>query len=176
MIQLRDYQQDLVDGVQAALGDEQARIMMQLPTGGGKTVIAGALLNAWLKGGRKAVWLTHRRELVRQTWELPDDANVETCYKWDTSARGYVEFVDCTSAQIAGTTSIPIGASATKAKTWPTLRAPAGQISKTLALSTDGTIAAVNQALSCKCRDLPQNDQKRRFGHQLKKSDRAGSP
>lgn len=76
MIQLRDYQQDLVDGVQAALGDEQARVMMQLPTGGGKTVIAGALLNAWLKGGRKAVWLTHRRELVTQTRDLLASSNV----------------------------------------------------------------------------------------------------
>ena len=43
---------------------------MQLPTGGGKTVIAGALLNEWLKGGRKAVWLTHRRELAAQTRDL----------------------------------------------------------------------------------------------------------
>ena len=56
--------------------------MMQLPTGGGKTVIAGALLNAWLHDGRSAVWLTHRRELVRQTWELLDDANVEAYYNF----------------------------------------------------------------------------------------------
>lgn len=55
---------------------------MQLPTGGGKTVIAGALLNAWLHDGRSAVWLTHRRELVRQTWELLDDANVEAYYNF----------------------------------------------------------------------------------------------
>ena len=76
MIQLRDYQQDLVDGVQAALTSEQARVMMQLPTGGGKTVIAGALLIAWLKGGRKAVWLTHRKELAAQTRDLLVNANV----------------------------------------------------------------------------------------------------
>ena len=76
MIQLRDYQQDLVDSVQAALGAEQASVMMQLPTGGGKTVIAGALLNAFLKGGRKAVWLTHRKELAAQTRDLLVNANV----------------------------------------------------------------------------------------------------
>jgi len=78
MIQLRDYQQDLLDGVHVALDSEQARVMMQLPTGGGKTVIAGALLNAWLKGGRKAVWLTHRKELVTQTRELLANAKVAT--------------------------------------------------------------------------------------------------
>ena len=55
---------------------------MQLPTGGGKTIIAGALLKEWLNEGRSAVWLTHRRELVRQTWELLDDANVEAYYNF----------------------------------------------------------------------------------------------
>ena len=41
--------------------------MTQLPTGGGKTEIAGALLQNYLVGGRKAVWLTHREELAKQT-------------------------------------------------------------------------------------------------------------
>jgi len=78
MIQLREYQRDLLTGVQASLAPEQARVMMQLPTGGGKTVIAGALLEEWLKGGRKAVWLTHRKELVVQTRDLLVNANVLT--------------------------------------------------------------------------------------------------
>ena len=82
MIQLRDYQQDLLDDVQATLTPEQARVMMQLPTGGGKTIIAGALLKEWLKDGRSAVWLTHRRELVRQTWELLDNANIAAYYNF----------------------------------------------------------------------------------------------
>ena len=41
--------------------------MMQLPTGGGKTVIAAHLLKGWLADGGEAVWLTHRKELVQQT-------------------------------------------------------------------------------------------------------------
>lgn len=76
MIQLRDYQQDLLCNVQVALAGERAQVMMQLPTGGGKTIIAGALLKEWLKGGRKAVWLTHRKELVTQTRELLANAKV----------------------------------------------------------------------------------------------------
>ncbi len=44
--------------------------MMQLPTGGGKTVIAAHLLAGYLSSGRKAVWLTHRKELVGQTGEV----------------------------------------------------------------------------------------------------------
>ncbi len=41
--------------------------MMQLPTGAGKTDIAAAFLSKYLAGGRKAVWLTHRKELASQT-------------------------------------------------------------------------------------------------------------
>ena len=67
MIKLRDYQQNLLKRIRAALrADPVARIMVQLPTGGGKTYIAGELLARLLKG-RKAVWLTHRKELAEQT-------------------------------------------------------------------------------------------------------------
>ena len=66
---LRPYQQTLLRRAQDTLADDAAaRVMLQLPTGGGKTVIAGALLADWLAGGqRKAAWLTHRRELAGQT-------------------------------------------------------------------------------------------------------------
>ena len=64
---LRDYQQDLLERSQDALAPEGARVMTQLPTGGGKTEIAGALLKEFLVDGRKAVWLTHRQELAEQT-------------------------------------------------------------------------------------------------------------
>ena len=77
MVELRPYQQDLLQQVQNALeADAQARVMMQLPTGGGKTVIAGALLADWLTDGRKVVWLTHRRELAEQTWGMLTDAHI----------------------------------------------------------------------------------------------------
>ena len=67
MIELRDYQKDLLERVQKSLEPDKARVMMQLPTGGGKTVIAAHLLSSHLTGGRKAVWLTHRKELAYQT-------------------------------------------------------------------------------------------------------------
>ena len=85
MIELRPYQRDLLQQVQTALAaDAKARVMMQLPTGGGKTIIAGALLADWLTGGRKAVWLTHRRELAEQTCRMLTDAHISamTDVKW----------------------------------------------------------------------------------------------
>ena len=77
MFALRQYQENLLRQVQHGLATEpRARLMLQLPTGGGKTVIAGALLGDWLQGGRKAVWLTHRKELAEQTWRMLTDAGV----------------------------------------------------------------------------------------------------
>ena len=76
MVELRDYQQDLLGRAQAALAEPKSSVMLQLPTGGGKTCIAAALLSDWLHGGRKAVWLTHRRELAGQTEEMLRDAGV----------------------------------------------------------------------------------------------------
>ncbi len=76
MIELRDYQLYLMQRVGDVLADAGARIMMQLPTGGGKTHIAGELLSEWLKDGRKAVWLTHRKELAVQTEGMLRQANV----------------------------------------------------------------------------------------------------
>ena len=85
MIELRPYQRDLLQQVQIALAsDTKARVMMQLPTGGGKTVIAGALLADWLTGERKAVWLTHREELAEQTCRMLTDAHISaiTDVRW----------------------------------------------------------------------------------------------
>ena len=76
MADLRDYQQQLLDQAEAALQSRDARVMLQLPTGGGKTHIAGALLRRWLHNGRKAVWLTHRTELADQTCGILAKAGV----------------------------------------------------------------------------------------------------
>ncbi|MDE2787283.1 MAG: DEAD/DEAH box helicase family protein [Chloroflexota bacterium] len=84
MIALRPYQQDLLERSQEALALDGARVMTQLPTGGGKTEIAGAFLKEFLVGGRKAVWLTHREELANQTeerlslnWTIPAMAGTD---------------------------------------------------------------------------------------------------
>ena len=75
MPELRDYQQALRNDAEFGLRpgkahrDGKVRLMLQLPTGGGKTVIAGDLLARRLKANPNAaaVWLTHRVELAQQT-------------------------------------------------------------------------------------------------------------
>ena len=76
-MELRDYQNDLLERIRSVLMDStNARVMLQLPTGGGKTRIAGELLSIWLRDGRKAVWLTHRRELAAQTEGMLQEIHV----------------------------------------------------------------------------------------------------
>ena len=81
MADLRDYQRQLLEQAEAALQSRDARVMLQLPTGGGKTHIAGALLRRWLHNGRKAVWLTHRTELADQTRLMLEDTGVPASNK-----------------------------------------------------------------------------------------------
>ena len=87
---LRPYQQELVRRVQHALasGDGPKRVMMQLPTGAGKTCIAGALFAAWLANGSKAVWLTHRKELSEQTRDslAKDGVSARTDISWTSGS------------------------------------------------------------------------------------------
>ena len=67
MAELRPYQEDLLQQAQRKLSVRDAKVMLQLPTGGGKTLIAAGLLRGWVRNGGKAAWLTHRRELSEQT-------------------------------------------------------------------------------------------------------------
>ena len=76
MVELRDYQQHLLAQVQDSLADPSARVMLQLPTGGGKTRVAAELLRWWLSDDSKAVWLTHRNELSDQTCQVLTSSGV----------------------------------------------------------------------------------------------------
>ena len=76
MVELHPYQRDLLQQAERALAPPKARVMLQLPTGGGKTRIAAALLAGWVRSGCKAAWLTHRRELSAQTRDALNDNGV----------------------------------------------------------------------------------------------------
>ena len=63
--QLRDYQQDLSDQYNTA-SEMHRCIMLQLSTGGGKTVIFSFLIKEALARGWKCLVLAHRIELIHQ--------------------------------------------------------------------------------------------------------------
>ncbi|MEM9567812.1 MAG: DEAD/DEAH box helicase [Cyanobacteria bacterium P01_E01_bin.34] len=66
---LRDYQQQLFDRVLTRWQQGQQRLMVQLPTGGGKTILFGAIARELLPRGQTIVILAHREELLTQAAE-----------------------------------------------------------------------------------------------------------
>ena len=90
MIELRKYQLDLLERAEQSIAPGNARVMMQLPTGAGKTVIAAHLLRNYLADGRKAMWITHRRELAAQTRTMLRSSagvNVSPQASWEINRR-----------------------------------------------------------------------------------------
>lgn len=62
---LRPYQLKALDDVRTALVQHR-RVCLVAPTGSGKTVIAGEMIDGVLRKGKRAVFLAHRKELLDQ--------------------------------------------------------------------------------------------------------------
>lgn len=77
MITLRDYQENLVNAVRDELKKGHRRVMMVLPTGGGKTHVIGSIAARCLENGHKVLALMHRRQLVTQTVDRFNECGVD---------------------------------------------------------------------------------------------------
>ena len=66
---LRDYQQQLLDRVLSRWQQGFQRLMVQLPTGGGKTILFGAIARELLPKVQTIAILAHREELLTQAAE-----------------------------------------------------------------------------------------------------------
>ena len=65
-IQLFDYQEDMVKRVQEAFRHHDS-VMVQMPTGTGKTMVLANIVFSFLEMGNHPIWIVaHRRELVSQ--------------------------------------------------------------------------------------------------------------
>lgn len=65
MIALRPYQEDAIDRCGIAMRAHR-RIVLVLPTGGGKTCTGAEIVRRAVAKGRRVLWLAHRAELVDQ--------------------------------------------------------------------------------------------------------------
>jgi DNA repair protein RadD len=63
---LRPYQEEAVKRIRAAYEDRARRILFQLPTGGGKTIVFSYILAGAAQRGRRVLVLTHRQEIADQ--------------------------------------------------------------------------------------------------------------
>jgi len=64
---LRDYQEDMLVEAADLMAMGYRRILLQLPTGGGKTVMAAAMLGACALLEQRSQFIVHRKELIEQT-------------------------------------------------------------------------------------------------------------
>ena len=65
-MQLRPYQVQAIDDIRQAMIDGARSVLLQLPTGAGKTVIFSQITAACRDKGHRALILVHRRELIDQ--------------------------------------------------------------------------------------------------------------
>lgn len=66
---LRDYQSEAVNSLRRAVSKGSKRPLLQLPTGGGKTHIAMAIIKSAVDKFKKVLFLAPRRELIYQVSE-----------------------------------------------------------------------------------------------------------
>jgi len=90
---LRPYQAQAIDDIRAAFKSHK-RVLYQLPTGGGKTVIFCHITREAVRKGKSVLILVHRQELLRQTtaklsqWGVPwetIEAGKPTLNEWPVS-------------------------------------------------------------------------------------------
>jgi len=70
MRELREDQSDTLDALRQAVADRKRRIMMQAPTGWGKTVLTSALIKSARERGKKILFTVPMIGLVDQTVEM----------------------------------------------------------------------------------------------------------
>jgi superfamily II DNA or RNA helicase len=64
---LRPYQIKVIEDFEREVAAGKKRIILTCPTGGGKTVIASAIIKSRIEQRRGALVISHRREIIQQT-------------------------------------------------------------------------------------------------------------
>ena len=67
MKQLRDYQEQAIDQLKQAFRTGSKRVVLQMPTGGGKTAVAGAIIRMAREKGNKICFVVPALSLINQT-------------------------------------------------------------------------------------------------------------
>ena len=76
-MKLRDYQFESISGARSSLGAGKRKPLIQLPTGGGKTIIAVEIVKGALSKGSRVLFLAPRRELIYQAHQKFVDNGID---------------------------------------------------------------------------------------------------
>jgi DNA repair protein RadD len=66
VIVLRDYQQQLIADIRERFRSLDRTVLVQLATGGGKTVTSAFMVSGAVARARRCLWVVHRREIIMQ--------------------------------------------------------------------------------------------------------------
>lgn len=66
-VSLRPYQRASIEQVRAAIRSKKRRIVLTIPTGGGKTFTTAFIIQSALAKGKRCMFVAHRKELIDQT-------------------------------------------------------------------------------------------------------------
>lgn len=77
MIELRDYQQRLIVDIRSSFRSLNRTVLVQLATGGGKTVTSAFMVKNAAARGRRCLWVVHRREIIMQASRTFWDMDIE---------------------------------------------------------------------------------------------------
>lgn len=91
-MKLRPYQEELLEKTRNEVARGKRSVLLYLPMGGGKTHIAAAMFQGAFQKGNRAIFLAHRRELVKQAARRFDGLGLSTTilmagHEFDTSAQ-----------------------------------------------------------------------------------------
>tara|TARA_R110000823_G_scaffold151125_2_gene281989 strand:+ start:6348 stop:7973 length:1626 start_codon:yes stop_codon:yes gene_type:complete len=75
-IELRDYQEDIVNNTRKRLSEGHKHLLIQLPTGGGKTIIFSYIAQNAIPKNKKVLILTDRTELLNQAGSTLSNFNI----------------------------------------------------------------------------------------------------
>lgn len=89
MLDLREYQRDLIDSVRGALRRSK-RVLVQLPTGGGKTVISAFMAGTSASKGLHVNFACHRDFLIDQSSRTFEQAGID--HTFVAAGRNYHPF------------------------------------------------------------------------------------
>lgn len=77
MITLRPYQEDAISRTRELIKDNKRNILINAPTGAGKTLLSAKILQGAYEKGSPTLFLAHRRELIEQSAEKIKDAGID---------------------------------------------------------------------------------------------------
>ncbi|TAN17213.1 MAG: DEAD/DEAH box helicase [Chitinophagaceae bacterium] len=108
MLELRTYQEQLVNEASETLASGHRKIICQLPTGGGKTVCFAAITDRYTRKSAGRVFiLVHRIELLKQArrsldkfFQIPSHA-IKAGTRWIPDVPAYVGMVESANRRIA---------------------------------------------------------------------------